>query len=58
MGFVFELQITVLVYQMLIKQESSNVFIAQMHHAFAQMVKELGSDFQLLMQLCAPMLAK
>jgi hypothetical protein len=29
-----------------------------MHHVFAPTEKELDSDFQLLMQLCAPMLVK
>jgi hypothetical protein len=41
-----------------IKSESLSASIAQMHHVFAPMAKELDSDFRLLMQLCVPMLVK
>jgi hypothetical protein len=51
------LPITGLDYLQPISRESLNVSIAQMHHVFAPMEKELDSDFQLLMQSCARMLA-
>jgi hypothetical protein len=58
MVFEFELPITGLDYLQPISRESLNVSIAQMHHVFAPMEKELDSDFRLLMQLCVLMLAR